>query len=535
MANIEQELLAFKNAKKGEDVRDSMISAIRKINTVNEEGVEEIEEKTEQMVEVADSMIQIDEEPTSYTKLKFETTGTDIEIVTLEELDEQLAETEIGEEVVDARIGYDEIVYQSTGEAIRTQIGDLKNNFDTVNTLTGAIDGFIGYNATLQIDGSQITVTKGDASNFYAIGIKNENITFTLNNVEYLPIAYGISPNTQNYEFILAVVIANNSNFGKGHVFIHNVNNDQVGSDHAVSTQLLNSNTAFSSNPKIEYSYSGTNVTISYNGVESTIDISEIAVSTTLSGNFSVPMTGAILHQSTHGASYIFSYENMFSKIDTRLEIVEELTKQRWKGKTWCAFGDSITAMEMYEPLVQTQLNLTSFENMGSGGSTIAELYSGQSAAYCNRYDTIASGFDVITLFGGTNDFGKNIPLGTKGSTDKTTFYGGLSALLKGIKAKFPTTPILFFTPLQRDYFGTAEEISGMVNGNGNTLKEYRDIIIEMCAEEGIPCFDLYGLSGLYPENVHTWTTDGLHPNQTFWNTHYQLIGDFINKYLPTN
>lgn len=108
MANIEQELLAFKNAKKGEDVRDSMISAIRKINTVNEEGVEEIEEKTEQMVEVADSMIQIDEEPTSYTKLKFETTGTDIEVLTADELDDVLPETETVSDLKNAIQSYDE-------------------------------------------------------------------------------------------------------------------------------------------------------------------------------------------------------------------------------------------------------------------------------------------------------------------------------------------------------------------------------------------------------------------------------------------
>ena len=180
MANIEQELLAFKNAKKGEDVRDSMISAIRKINTVNEEGVEEIEEKSEQMVEIVDSQIQIDEEPTQYTKLKLETTGQDIEVLTTEELNEALEDTDIqaeiegiripasgfepqtpytssgqavrgqvtalnekiegveddvdslSAEVVNARTGYDETIYNSLGEAIRTQVGDLKNALNKI-------------------------------------------------------------------------------------------------------------------------------------------------------------------------------------------------------------------------------------------------------------------------------------------------------------------------------------------------------------------------------------------------------------------
>lgn len=100
MANVEQELLAFKNAKKGEDVRDALCSAIRKINTVNEEGVEEIETKSEQMVEIVDSQIQIDEEPTQYTKLKLETTGSTINVVTKEELDEYIGDSEVVKEAV---------------------------------------------------------------------------------------------------------------------------------------------------------------------------------------------------------------------------------------------------------------------------------------------------------------------------------------------------------------------------------------------------------------------------------------------------
>lgn len=77
MADISQEIQAFLNAKYGEDVRSSMVSAMNKINTVNEDGVAVIE-----------SQVQIDEEPTEYTKLKLETTGQDIEVLTADELSE---------------------------------------------------------------------------------------------------------------------------------------------------------------------------------------------------------------------------------------------------------------------------------------------------------------------------------------------------------------------------------------------------------------------------------------------------------------
>lgn len=136
MANIEQELLAFKNAKKGEDVRDSMISAIRKINTVNEEGVEEIEQKSEQMVEIVDSQIQIDEEPTEYTKLKLETTGQDIDVLTAEELNEALEDTDIQAEMEGIRVpasGFEpQTPYTSAGQAVRGQVTALNAKIEDV-------------------------------------------------------------------------------------------------------------------------------------------------------------------------------------------------------------------------------------------------------------------------------------------------------------------------------------------------------------------------------------------------------------------
>lgn len=414
----------------------------------------------------------------------------------------------------------------SNAAAPADKVGDLKSALQTTDDVIGVVNDFEGVNAVVSVNKNIVTATKGSASNWYAFGVKNKPLKFMLRGVEYMIVGYGISPSSANYVFFLAVVTNTSTNFGKGYVFSQNVHTKALATDHALTTQqIFNANAAYSANANIDYYFSGTEVTISYNGLSNTIDLSEIPVSTNLSGNFSVPMVGFICHPSVQGDSYSLEY-------DTALKTLDNFNQ--WDGKKWCAFGDSITAYGYYQPLVLSATGMGEYTNMGIGGSTIAELYDGQTAAFCNRYNTIADGFDIITILGGTNDFGKNIPLGQKGSTDKKTFYGGVSALLSGIKAKFPTTPILFFTPLQRDYFGTAEEISGMVNGNGNTLRQYRDIIIDLCTDAGAPCFDLFGMSGLYPENVHQWTLDGLHPNQTFWNTHYKVISDFILKYLPT-
>lgn len=190
MANIEQELLAFKNAKKGEDVRDSMISAIRKINTVNEEGVEEIEQKSDQMVEIVDSQIQIDEEPTQYTKLKLETTGQDIEVLTADELNEALEDTDIQFEMEGIRIpceGFDpETPYSNAGNAVRGQvrqlnakIGDLKNALNSV-TGNGIIEKTSGYYINVTTSQASIDAPIANANYSYSLIECTEGDKFTV-------------------------------------------------------------------------------------------------------------------------------------------------------------------------------------------------------------------------------------------------------------------------------------------------------------------------------------------------------------------
>ncbi len=434
------------------------------------------------------------------------------------------------QEIIDARLGADGTTYASLGDAIREQIDSVNNGIMAEEIILKSASDFSGYNATVQQNGNSVVATKGAASNWYALGVKNRGLKFNAGNVEYIPVAIGTSANAPSYIFILAFVNNSSSNFGKAYVFAYNKNTSVVGTDRAEYTkQILSSSAVYGANAEIEIEFSGTNATISYNGIQNTFDISTVLITTLGTDYFETPYTGAICHSSIHGNSYNFTFETVINEIMNTIS-----GYGRWSGKTWCSFGDSITGYDYYQPLVKNALKLTNYTNMGVGGSSIAEQYAGQSAAFCNRYATIAGGYDIITIMGGTNDFGKDIPLGTKGNGDKTTFYGGLEALLSGIKTSFPTTPILFYTPLQRDYFGTSQEISGMTNGNGNTLREYRDIIIDCCIDAGIPVFDLYGAGGLYPENVHNWTIDGLHPNATYWAYHYQLISDFMVNYLPT-
>lgn len=180
---------------------------------------------------------------------------------------------------------------------------------------------------------------------------------------------------------------------------------------------------------------------------------------------------------------------------------------------TWNCLGDSITSNiyipKHYYTYIQDQYENLIVRNYGICGTKIAGNGSG---AFCKRYEGMLPA-DIITVFGGVNDWGHHIPtpLGTFESQDETTFYGALHALCKGLKTKFQTSTIIFFTPIGNDgYPGFA------VNHNqlGYTVKDYVDAILNVCEVYDIPVVDLYRDCGFSPYDEmqrQIYFMDGLH------------------------
>ena len=118
---------------------------------------------------------------------------------------------------------------------------------------------------------------------------------------------------------------------------------------------------------------------------------------------------------------------------------------------------------------------------------------------------------DLVLVFGGTNDYGHgNAPFGTTDDRTPETFCGACHLLFAGLIEKYPTTPIVVMTPIQR------------LNGNvpsGNTglpLVAYADKIREIAGFYALPVLDLYRSSGICPDlpvQQQRFCPDGLHPN----------------------
>lgn len=176
-----------------------------------------------------------------------------------------------------------------------------------------------------------------------------------------------------------------------------------------------------------------------------------------------------------------------------------------------------------YPVLVEQELNLRLSYNYGLGGSTVAE---GENSffAMSTRYVYMQKG-DVVSVLGGVNDFGRNIPLGKISDTSKETFYGALNALAEGLKNSYPDALIFFITPYK---------CSGIpsVNKNGNTLKEFAEAVKQICELHNLPCLDFYETGG-FENEMNKPESDRIHPSQSFYkNNTAPQIAEFIRENL---
>ena len=166
----------------------------------------------------------------------------------------------------------------------------------------------------------------------------------------------------------------------------------------------------------------------------------------------------------------------------------------KWKGRTAAFLGDSITAGmntsegKGYWDYLGEILGLKESIPYGVAGSCISatsDMGTGI-APFCERYKDIKRDADLIVIFGGTNDYGYNTPLGDENDKTDVSFYGALYEMLTGLKAEHPKAVIVFMTPLHRVEFGGLS-VDKQKNDAGYTLYHYIDAIKKQCENLEIP------------------------------------------------
>ena len=179
---------------------------------------------------------------------------------------------------------------------------------------------------------------------------------------------------------------------------------------------------------------------------------------------------------------------------------------RRWEGKKWYAIGDSFTEQNIYPYYLNEYCKFLEYHNAGWSGHCMKDMVT-------KITETSTSGYDIITVLCGTNDYGAGTILGSvSDSKNADTFYGHVKKLIETILGQNPEARLCFFTPTIRGEFEN-QPVYPNKNSVGFGLGDYADAIIEVCKIYAIPCCDTFRTSQFNELTLTTLTQDNLHPN----------------------
>lgn len=138
---------------------------------------------------------------------------------------------------------------------------------------------------------------------------------------------------------------------------------------------------------------------------------------------------------------------------------------------------------------------------------------------------------DVIFFFGGTNDIGNSVTLGTFNntasyattldttSTKYNSFVEAYSITLMRLKHYYPNATIIALLPLSTSsYYSDA------------SLQQYKEQMKSICDFHNVEYIDL-GNAGINSSNLSTYLVDGIHPNSNGM----QLLSNYIVSRINSN
>jgi len=234
-------------------------------------------------------------------------------------------------------------------------------------------------------------------------------------------------------------------------------------------------------------------------------------------------------------SGYLYKFECE----DCRTVAVEQTTpclayeSSTWKGKKWCAIGDSITIRQgNYVSTVANALGLEA-TNLGISGANAGRIrlsISGEddtSPDYTPERKQAVIDADLITIYGFANDYYPGAPaLGDLYDSKPGTYAYNVKALIEEVLTLNPTARIVIIGCHNIwDYY--RPDIYQPVNGDNN-IADYIDMLDDIANYYGLPFIDMYHDSGINEFSASVYLADGCHPTPAG----YERISEIIIKRL---
>lgn len=199
-----------------------------------------------------------------------------------------------------------------------------------------------------------------------------------------------------------------------------------------------------------------------------------------------------------------------------------------YKGKTIVAFGDSIIAgwgwkegTGIIQPLKEKYPDAT-WINKAESGANFAVTSNPEHTPIVTQIRNYTGAADAILFDGGVNDINDGIPIGSiesgyDASYNTGTFCGALESALQYIMDTYPLAAKLYIIP------------HSFAKDNSHVDSIYSKAI-EICEKWNMPYLDMrvYAQMAMtsankskYTYNPNSKKGDGVHPNETFYRTHY--------------
>lgn len=144
---------------------------------------------------------------------------------------------------------------------------------------------------------------------------------------------------------------------------------------------------------------------------------------------------------------------------------------------------------------------------------------------------------DIVTIFGGTNDFNSGVTIGDVTSTNDKEYCGAINNIVEVLMTAYPHLSIFVFTPIVRHFVdsstsSTDADFSDNYIKGGNKLTDIRDAAIRSAEHNHVPYCNLYDGMGWNKWNFWKFfpTNDGTHPRYG-----YQHIARKMAQFVCAN